>query len=121
MRLSHIKPVLKFPNSCRSFCEVVDLSNPDDVMNLYSTVAYYFAGEVQYARYGNIDTICADLEAGAATPLETVAQKIRRAYFPFCIWSVNQEILDYYRDDVQWTNDACEWCEGCDVSQDAHV
>ena len=112
LQSSSLLPVLKYPNSCHSFCDVLDLSNIDDVHNLYSTVAWYFGAEVQYAFNGNIDKICADLEAGADAPLEAVARKIRRYYAPYCIWSRNQDNLDYYRDDVQWSDDTCKWRGG---------
>ncbi|KAF4517838.1 hypothetical protein B566_EDAN008780 [Ephemera danica] len=89
-----------------NFCNTVDLSNPDDVMNVYSYYSGFFAGEVQYARYGNLDTICADISAGQATPLETVTQIIRDAYAPSCLWASNQNILDFYKFEVLYTGDA---------------
>lgn len=83
----------------------IDLANENDVMNLKSTISYVFAGEVQYARNGNLDQICQTLLAGQSTPLETVAQFVRDYYGGAQLNIVAQEMFDYYRDDVAFNDD----------------
>jgi hypothetical protein len=81
------------------------LANENDVMNLKSTISYVFAGEVQYARGGNLDSICQTLIAGQATPLDTVAQFVRDYYGGFQLNIVAQEMFDYYRNDIAYSGD----------------
>lgn len=85
----------------------IDLANENDVMNLKSTISYVFAGEVQYARGGNLDAICRTLIAGQSTPLETVAQFVRDYYGGAQLNIVAQEMFDYYRDDISFSDDVC--------------
>jgi hypothetical protein len=83
----------------------IDLANENDVMNLKSTISYVFAGEVQYARNGNLDPICQTLIAGQSTPLETVAQFVRDYYGGAQLNIVAKDMFDYYKNLVGFTDD----------------
>lgn len=83
----------------------IDLANDNDVMNLKATISYVFAGEVQYARNGNLDQICQTLLAGQSTPLDTVAQFVRDYYSGMQLNIVAQEMFDYYKAVVTFNDD----------------
>jgi len=83
------------------------LANENDVMNLKSTISYVFAGEVQYARNGNLDQICQTLLAGQSTPLDTVSQFVRDYYGGMQLNIVAQDMFDYYKNDITFSGDVC--------------
>jgi hypothetical protein len=89
----------------------IDLANENDVMNLKSTISYVFAGEVQYARDGNLDQICQTLIAGQSTPLETVAEFVRNYYGGAQLNIVAQDMFDYYKAVTAFTDDISKLSE----------
>ncbi|XP_059468326.1 putative serine protease K12H4.7 [Neocloeon triangulifer] len=83
----------------------IDLANQDDVMNLRATISYLFAGEVQYARGGNLVTLCQTIVAGQSTPLQTVAQYWNDYFGGAQLDITAKAMFDYYRDDIQYSGD----------------
>jgi hypothetical protein len=86
----------------------IDLANENDVMNLKSTISNIFANEVQYARDGNLDSICRTLIAGQSTPLDTVAQYFRDYFGGALLNIVAKDMFDYYKNLDFFNADASE-------------
>ena len=87
----------------------MDLSEPLNQQYVYMVIAEYFAGEVQYARSGNLAEVCGALAAGQDAPLDTLAQLVRDGYGPACLVAEYQKVLDYYNNATAFDSDISKY------------
>lgn len=80
-------------------CETVDTSNALDVQSFFSIISDVFSGVVQYARPGQIASVCAPLvNENLGSPLERLSAYIKSQALPSCFSSSYNETVEFYQD-----------------------
>lgn len=82
-----------------NLCEDILIDDELDVWNFVSTIAYEFAGVVQYHWTGDIEGVCAVLTSpDYSDALTALAAWIKTIYGSYCVDAGYQSMIDYYRD-----------------------
>jgi len=80
-----------------SVCNSSDLTAIDDAKYLYALVANSFASVVQFAFPQTIEAECDLLINGEGTPLQNLAEVIKRLFPAECLYVDYEGVINFYR------------------------